>query len=684
MAQFKRPNVLGVTVHDQIRAQISMPCSVPKYPLTVRVEPGESLRGYIHRLAHRNAFPTIRWICSDLGIRSISAILNETHLGRLSVLSRAALSWPIGSEQGATSSTLLFEHKLLATTLVDHEASRLCLECFRKDGVHRLAWDVSALTICPFHHTPIIRNCPECGTVLRWQRKNLHECPAGHCLVGDTNPLTPNVTEPVLDVMRAIYEYFEPNPSWPSRLYMLPSDAASLSLPDFVDALDTLGSVPQESRTRDRRGKHGTATGDFLALARGFRALRDWPNGFYELLDAIPGHNNGLTLADVTSPWRRSLHRRLAKIRNRAFAPMIAREIWNYAEARGVSLTPGAFGFTPDGFDAAYISGTTARDLMKVSMPMLKRIAIAEGWIGAQQLLTRKATWLRHSDVDGWLKENPARLSIRQLSKRFHVSPKTILELARLGAFGEEAAQRKTTNHRSQWYALPREAERLSSRIVDAIKPKLGGEDTFYVTWNGFAQHPESRETSFAVVVEGVLNGTVRANELKGEDLGTLRFHMIDAMIAAATPGKQRGLDERIVPHSVRTMASRHRVQHLFIRRAIKLGILSAHRRAGASSRYWLTLADMGEFLERFTTTGLVARRISVSTKAAEYALKALGLRPRYDSTRRIDPAIYSWDDIRRIGLPKLAAAARKKQRLARARGRGHRGGTRSSGTRMT
>jgi hypothetical protein len=644
---------------------------VKPYPLTVRLMPGESLRSFMHRLALKNKFPYMNWIITDLGMQNIGTALTPQQLCRLATISSTPFQVLKNRQDEIVHGKGLSPKDFESAVVVDRRASRLCLLCFRDQGFHKAVWDLTAVTVCPLHGVPIIRNCPECGAQLHWRRNNLHECPRRHKLIDYADKVEPIAFDDALDGVRAIIERVETTPAWPSLLRQLPEEIRSLPLRDFIDALEVVGCINQEP-TKSSLGGHRaywTVPNYHLVLARGYRIFSDWPDGLHRLLDLFPGHDQGLAIANTSCPPRLHLHSRLARHRERAFGQIIGREIWNYAEKHRVTLTAGAFGFTPADFESTFVNGAAASALLHASIETIQRCALREKWSGARQLLTGKHVWLRRSDLDAWRKSHQGALSATRLSQRFHVLQKTVRAAAARGLFGSLSTERKGFHRKREWHALPSEVDAFLSSIRTRIERAGGKQSIFYVTWMGFTKRPEYKKVCFSAILEGVINGTVRAAEMHGEDLSTLRFHVVDALKLSAPVTLRDEITLRVTPFPLRNIVQYYSVHHLLLVRAIELGILSARCHGSSISRYWVTYADMDEFLKRFTTIGLIARQFSISEKSVCDTLRSAAVLPFHrNNSRRQEPMIFKWDDIRSAGLFDPFAAAKKSKSQGRSR----------------
>lgn len=632
------------------------------YPLRLSPAPGESLRGYMHRFALRNAIPYINWIVTDLGPQKISTALTSDQMVRLSTMTGTPLE-DLSDRQAIQDNgeTLLLGQRV-SHSMAEREASRLCLQCFQEEPYHRLIWDFLPVSVCPVHGTPITRQCPECGAVLHWRRNHLNKCPAGHALLKERQA-APIMEDPApLAGVRAICARFGVYKSLTPA--SLPWSEQELPVWDLIEMLDLLGRLSFGTLDKVRRGIRRIyhSDGYHLTLSRGYHVASDWPRAFNGILDKQSASAGCFWLADSSHPVRKALHRELCR-QERPYRQILGPEIWRYAEANGITLSAGAFGFSPTGFGQTFVSSTKARGLMQVSTEVLQRIARKEGWSGAGQLSTGKFVWLRRRDVDAWCQSHRNGISATKLARRFHTSQSAILAMAQLGLFGSKARDRRPAQLKARWHALPGEAQRFMDQLRGALtcKPEEGVD---YVNWIGFTKRPESQLLKISDIVAGIIHGKVRAASMTGESLASLRFNLADALALArsalsadvSTPSEDFKLP-------LRKIKELYHIEHPFLMRAIALGLLPAEERRFGPVRFWISTSDMEDFLTRFTTIGLLARQFGKSAPSLWAALRHLNVHPYgSDGSNPGVPKLFALSDIHAAGLQRVVAACKNEK----------------------
>jgi len=59
---------------------------------------------------------------------------------------------------------------------------RFCALCWGLSNTWRREWELTVLTVCPFHEVRLLSVCPRCGSPLRWGRPKFSECECGEAI----------------------------------------------------------------------------------------------------------------------------------------------------------------------------------------------------------------------------------------------------------------------------------------------------------------------------------------------------------------------------------------------------------------------------------------------------------------------------------------------------------------------
>lgn len=136
-----------------------MSARLPYRPLSY---PHEGLNGFLLRLAEGNGFNGIRTLVGDRPV----------------TWSRLA-SW-LGRDDGfGQLEGQLNAKKASPRPLWNNLSSRYCPACLKADSTWRQEWELTLLTMCPFHGCRLVEVCPDCGRQVTWSRMKLLSCDCG-------------------------------------------------------------------------------------------------------------------------------------------------------------------------------------------------------------------------------------------------------------------------------------------------------------------------------------------------------------------------------------------------------------------------------------------------------------------------------------------------------------------------
>jgi hypothetical protein len=618
----------------------------------------------MHRLVEANALPYHHWLIADLGMKNVYAPLNSKHLERLSIISRTPGA-QLATHQSSSRKAVPLGHRV-PPSMIERCASRICLPCFRMSTYHRLSWDFTPVAVCHIHGCRLIGACPTCGSRLDWRRNVLAKCPNNHSLLDPRLDRKLTFVAPgELGGTRAVQDCLsgDRDGAYLSKVVL----NADLSLTDLVEMLEMLGSLGEakiSQPSRDQKLRY-QADNFHQILNRGYSIACTWPSGLYGALDNLAASlGNPIFLTDGRDDRRILLHRYLCARSGRPYAKLIAQALWDHAAKRGVGLSPGAFGYTPDGFHERFVGASKARDILKVDYAKLVKIAQKEKWFGVAQLATTgKKTWLERSDVEGWMSRNPTAFTPSALVKRLHVIRETVHAMNERALFGLDAKKRATSA--APWQLLENElrafADNLKSLPIAGRKKDPG-----YVSWNQFRKLSHLKTICFADVLEGVMKCEIRVSRIEADNLPRLRFNLLDALSFV----RKQASDEFAptatitVPLSLGAVVRRYHIGWYQLQRAISLGLLKVEERHFIATKSWVTHQTLEEFFDDYTTPGLLARKHNKIAGSLAWALLRLRVK-QCSPDRGLHPnnPIYAWRDIHAVGLSRILAQAKDRKR---------------------
>jgi hypothetical protein len=179
-----------------------------KPPLRLRAAEGENALSFVSRLALRNCEPNIGSFARDLG-----TTVDDLRFGHsIEDLEQSALLQP-GTLVRWTpdirmkSRTVRLGATVLRLNDLEAQGRRWCPACFaddmrqfRRSGLeaelgpyHRAIWDVSVVSCCPMHNSPLRDKCARCQAPQGWDRAPLHSCGCGNDLSSENlQPKSPD------------------------------------------------------------------------------------------------------------------------------------------------------------------------------------------------------------------------------------------------------------------------------------------------------------------------------------------------------------------------------------------------------------------------------------------------------------------------------------------------------------
>jgi hypothetical protein len=159
--------------------------------LPLRCEPiaGESLSGFVHRLAERNGVRPSA-LLRILGER-LPIYGNPRLLERLATLA----DWDVTelAAMGTSRSTLktgpdphpyapwasVFLGQIIISLQLRGRRRAVCPTCLAEEGYHRAWWELHFVGACPIHRCGLLSLCPACNEALDWNTSSLTSCRCG-------------------------------------------------------------------------------------------------------------------------------------------------------------------------------------------------------------------------------------------------------------------------------------------------------------------------------------------------------------------------------------------------------------------------------------------------------------------------------------------------------------------------
>ncbi|MDH6167132.1 hypothetical protein M2282_002281 [Variovorax boronicumulans] len=246
----------------------------PRVSYAVRPRPnvGESLAGFVLRVAQRNGYTTESQLLTSLQHRKQPAFKEFCERLSLSDTERSRLFGALPRRWGADIMGVV-----LSVRDFNHESVRWCPRCLDEKGFLNGRWDLKLVCACVHHSIWLHESCGRCG-----RRQTRATVIAGHCECGSSladgsgSPAPPHV----VDLTHAL------GGDGGMKLTTKSPPASALVANLLVRYLGQFSTRAQPSRPGQVVGLDRLAVAS--AVVSGTAALlKDWPTGFHALLSAM-------------------------------------------------------------------------------------------------------------------------------------------------------------------------------------------------------------------------------------------------------------------------------------------------------------------------------------------------------------------------------------------------------------
>lgn len=252
--------------------------------LPLRIEPllGESLLGFLFRLAERNGHSSPFCVLAHAGlsIRSVEPVSRLSSIEALSCASGASVETLRSMSYAAEPKRKgwhFLGRELGGDQFLLH-SRRACPVCVAQSPHHRAIWDLAVVTACPHHRVPLISACQSCGRRFRWEMP-LTRCRG--CGMAIHSMIPEALSDDRLDGVRAVYALVGLGDT------QVPSTLTDLGPDDAIRLMVGLGWFVHFQRGRPRIKRLATYRDGHGLLADGWHACARWPASFHGYLDDL-------------------------------------------------------------------------------------------------------------------------------------------------------------------------------------------------------------------------------------------------------------------------------------------------------------------------------------------------------------------------------------------------------------
>ncbi|TNE65431.1 MAG: hypothetical protein EP335_05805 [Alphaproteobacteria bacterium] len=253
-----------------------------------RPEEGESLMGYLVRVAEENGYARPGWLF-DMSVSPASLPMRQSDPAALAAVLGIEVDtladtcyWPlVGRGRHKTRSFLGVE---LPDAAVKLKRPKVCPACLGQKPFRRAIWDLSVVACCPTHGNRLLDRCPGCARDLAWSSARVASC--GYCGLDLSTVVAAEAdAKAVALTTYVLCQLGQGNGHRPAGFSVLddltPNDLCRLII--FLG----LYSVQDASGYGARACAHLSVRAAYDMIAQAARVLDEWPTNFFALLELI-------------------------------------------------------------------------------------------------------------------------------------------------------------------------------------------------------------------------------------------------------------------------------------------------------------------------------------------------------------------------------------------------------------
>lgn len=258
-------------------------------------EEGESLNGFLLRVAEENGFEQSAWVLNAAGA-NLTIATSPCDLSALSQLLRLDTAdlrrmayWPMPPRPRAYLSFFDVE---LRNYHIQSDPCRVCPECLVEQGFCRAVWDARLACVCPSHGKQLLETCSSCSEPISWRRTSLFNCEG---CGGDFRHMNAKrASSNAIAVSQAIYHALRvPSGTLGEGFPGFVTEIPPIQLLDLVKFLGSYSLEPEGALERIRLPRRNPEQLHLLLDAAG-EILTRWPEGFHDLLHEVRERNVGV------------------------------------------------------------------------------------------------------------------------------------------------------------------------------------------------------------------------------------------------------------------------------------------------------------------------------------------------------------------------------------------------------
>ena len=301
-------------------------------PMFLKPHPGESLRGFIFRLADNECCSLADmqlWLgLSRASARDFSASPRSAQLLGMEVSELNEL----GVDLPSTSTVAGLE---VPSRWIARRTMRICRACFESNSYHRRVWDFNILNVCPEHEIELDETCPSprCNQKQLWAiPRALGVCSCGAVLSkGEVKKANYGVSSARLLYRRLGLGFSD---------CFLPRELCDLGARDLVDMMSILGQAEIRFAEPVRRWNANISRSKAFTpaiLDAGSELIQGWPDGFYSLCAKFQKSSEDKNGYHAVQYFRKSI----SGSRKFKYGQILVGAYWDYMELYGNKVGKG-------------------------------------------------------------------------------------------------------------------------------------------------------------------------------------------------------------------------------------------------------------------------------------------------------------------------------------------------------
>lgn len=588
-------------------------------PLRLDPKPGESLHGFIRRLAELELC-TFRQMRGWLGLRATNGRRrlsgNLPRAAELCGLPVERLDRMGFEEQGRTWIAGIS----MPARWAMRERIRFCPACLAADAYHRSIWELGCIDVCPVHRTKLVDHCPDeaCDVPLAWDRCSSDAC---HC----TAQLSSAGASQMGIAGAAAAIVYERCGLWvDSRA--IPAEFKAVPLDDLLELAGFLGRMEIVIVRGNPDGlSRARATVDPSVVEVGAEVLLGWPQAFFDLTARV-----GRTRPNARGARKFDrIHRLVRGSADRSFGAILRQAYRHFLEKHeGVppESLPGFFGVKAE--EDVYVTGMEARRILGISAQLMTRMRKTSLWEPLERATKTRGSvkLLPRSKVEELADRLSQAISFRQAAEMFGLDKqKGSRHVAKLVDGGLLDAIPFNGHREFLQMSVDRtQVEGILERIEGRVRAEPPKDPvTFsYVLHCASSLRGANQQTThlFRAMLEGRFRGFLSMPEEIGiRRLSFDRSEMVEIVDAIATVAKSRlvSLEETAKILGVRTPMVHGLVRTALLPEPVLKGTTRLFNRA-----------DVDDFWKTYESATRLAVLRGVRSVTVERELEAMKIRP--------------------------------------------------------